>query len=516
MWVGNSHARCGAGENLEIISKSYLSLFQIVQKLGGFSLGQADLLRRAMGKKLSDEEMEKLSLKFIDGEVDHDGNIVMPGCVRNGITRKNALDIWNLMKDFNKYAFNKSHSAGYAVIAVRTAFLKYYYPVDFMAATLNAYIIDSDKVIEYLAACNYMGIEVLPPSLDNSQSGFSKVDNNTILFGFKGIKYISSMAQRIVDERNERDAFSSLQDFAERMAKYEKIDKRVMEGLIYSGATDNFGYTRNSLLNAVPTFLAAAKREKDVYDRGQTTLFDLMSNGDEFTKIKIDNIPEYDKRFKLEKEKEFTGYYLSEHPLDSYAQYFTDEDITESMKLRVETEVDEITGEVTIIDSEVKSETEVKVAGIIVDKKVVYTKKDNKAMAIIQVEDRTGTIDMVVFPGAFSKYGHLLAEGSVLLFEGLFNLNEDKSQVIVNAIIDLDRMLKTPSTKNLKALGISIFEESQFKELNSLINANKGDIPVYVKMKGVGYKAKNSISTNLTTLLSLEKIAGSDNLKMIY
>ena len=298
-----------------------------------------------------------------------------------------------------------SRAGGYAEISSRTAWMAYYYPTEYMCATLNSFIDKNDKIKLYMSVCKKKKINILPPDVNLSEKKFC-VDGDSIRFGLRGIKQMGDISGQIIEERNTRGFFTGYQDFAERMSKYQKVSKKVLEGLIFSGAIDGFEGTRREKIEILPQILKVASTEKKNYESGQISLFDAMlSNEDnslkdeleELKNIKMPKLGEYDKRYKLEKEKEFAGFYVTEHPLDDYTEIISEQGIYELGFLSHDSDENEEDDFEYSLDGEV-----VKVAGIIKEKKNIITKKGD-LMSIFSIEDTTGEIRCVAFPKDFKK-----------------------------------------------------------------------------------------------------------------
>lgn len=487
-------------------------VMQVVQKLGGYSLGRADLVRRAMGKKKADIMAQEKEI-FINGKIKDDGTIEVPGCIRNGISKEIAEKVWHKMEDFCKYAFNKSHSAGYAVISIITAWLKYYYPIDFMASTINAFIDKSDKLKSYLSVCKDMGIKILPPHVNNSLELFSRSCND-IIFGLKGIKNMGKTTNLIMQEVTERGKFLNYQDFAVRMAKYQKINKKVLEALIYSGAADCFEGSRRAKLEILELILKSASREKDEYEKGQITIFDVMPEESHLKEIKVPNIKEFEKRYKLEKEKEFAGFYVTEHPMDEYEKYLKKENITKVGFLV--NEDDELNEENENIISQNFNGMKIKIAGIIRDMKMFYTKKDSKPLYVFNVEDRSGELECVIFSDKIEANQDKLIEGKMVLIKGTIKDDDRGIQLIVKSVVDIEALER--KNNNPKVLKVIAKEGNQLNKFNSEIlkkDKYKGNVQVYASLNGKTFKADEKININLAIINKLESIFGNDNYEII-
>jgi len=386
-------------------------VMQIVRDLGGYTMGRSDLVRRAMSKK-KQAVMEKERENFIHGnEQEH-----VPGCVANGISEQVAGQIYEEMMDFAKYAFNKSHAACYAVVSYQTAFLKYYYPVEFMAALLTSVIDNPKKVSEYILTCRNMGIELLPPDINQGESGFS-VSEGGIRYALTAIKNVGRpIIEAIVQERKERGPFMNLKDFIVRVADKD-VNKRAIENFIKSGALDSLGGTRQQFMSVYAQILDHITKDKKNNLAGQISLFDIAGaeEKEEFD-IQMPQIGEYPKEMLLAFEKEVLGIYISGHPLEEYRALW-EKHITYNT---LDFALDEETGAVRAQDQSMAV-----IGGMIADKTVKYTKND-KIMAFVTVEDLVGNVEVVVFPKDYEKYGALLQEDAKVFIRGRVSVEEDK------------------------------------------------------------------------------------------
>ena len=384
-------------------------VMQIVQELAGYSLGGADVLRRAMSKK-KDYVMKAERQRFIYG--DEDGGV--PGCVRNGIDEKTANKIYDEMIDFAKYAFNKSHAAAYAVVSYQTAYLKYYYPTEFMAALMTSVTDRLSKLFQYTQECKDMGIRVLPPDINEGESGFTG-RGKTIRYGMSAIKGVGkNVIDNIVSERNENGLYKSFEDFAQRMCD-KGLNKRMAENLIKAGAADCFGATRKQLMYVYMDVLDRVSREKKNELTGQMTLFDFLSPEQGLSmRQEYPDVGEFDKETLLEFEKDVTGIYISGHPLDEYSDIIKKCVTAQSYEFLLDEE-----GHVALKDGDIVS-----VGGIIaaVSNKV---SKNGQPMAFLTLEDIFGTIEVVVFPRDFEKCRRYIAQGAKVLIKGRVNTGAD-------------------------------------------------------------------------------------------
>lgn len=401
---------------------------QIVRDLAGYTLGRSDLLRRAMSKKKGDV-MKKERQSFVYGNKEEN----VPGCIANGIDERTANKIYDEMIDFAKYAFNKSHAAAYAVVAYQTAWLKYYYPVEFMAALMTSCIDNSSKVSEYIYTCRQMGIRILPPDINKGVATFS-VDGGNIRFGLAAIKSVGrSVIEAIIEERREHGEFTTLKDFIGRMAGKE-INKRTIENFIKSGAFDGFRGTRKQLMIIYIQVLDQALQEKKYSMAGQMSLFDMV---DEDQKAEFDiplpNVGEYEKETKLAFEKEVLGVYLSGHPMEDYEEKWR----TNISRTTLDFQLDEETGRTKVRDG--ARET---VGGIIAGKTVKYT-KTNRTMCFLTLEDLLGTVEIVVFPRDYEKYRRYLEEENKIFVRGRVSEEDDApSKLICESVIPFEQTKK--------------------------------------------------------------------------
>ncbi len=401
-------------------------VMQIVRDLAGYTMGRSDLLRRAMSKKKGDV-MRKERQIFVYG--DEETNV--PGCVKNGIDEKVANKIYDEMIDFAKYAFNKSHAAAYAVVAYQTAYLKYYYPVEFMAALMTSVIENPSKVAEYVYACRGMDIQILPPDINRGYSDFS-VDSGQIRYGLAAIKSIGKQViLAIVSDREEFGSFKNLEDFINRMSIKEALNKKVIENLIKSGALDCLGGTRKQFMSIYLQILDHVNQEKKYAMTGQMTLFDLVEEEEKSQfEIRLPDVGEYTRENQLAFEKEVLGIYISGHPLDAYEAAWR----KNISAVTPDFQPDEETGRSKVHDG--ARET---IGGLITDKTVKYT-RTNQMMAFVTVEDLLGTVEVVVFPRDYEKNRELLEVDQKVFIRGRVSEEDERpSKLICEKVIPFDR-----------------------------------------------------------------------------
>lgn len=400
-------------------------VMQIVRNLAGYTLGRSDLVRRAMSKKKA-SVMEKERQNFVYGN-EAEG---VPGCIANGIDEATANKIYDEMIDFAKYAFNKSHAAAYAVVSYQTAYLKYYYPVEFMAALMTSVIDFPNKVAEYILVCRQMGIKILPPDVNCGMYGFS-VDNGAIRYGLSAIKSVGRpVIESLVREREENGQYRSLKDFMERNSP--QMNKRAVENFIKAGALDCLDGNRRQKMLVYQKISDSISQEKKNSLAGQMSLFDLVSEEDkkEF-EIRMPDVEEFGKEELLGYEKEVLGIYLSGHPLENYRGMM---EKTISAKTS-DFQQDEETNLPKVMDGQ-----KVIIGGMITDKTIKYT-KNNKVMAFLTVEDLVGTVEVVVFPRDYEKSQQFLNEEGRVFIQGRVSAEDDRaSKLILEKIRPFDNM----------------------------------------------------------------------------
>jgi DNA polymerase-3 subunit alpha len=480
----------------------------IVRELADFTKGEADNVRKAFAKK-KEKMIAPLGVKFVNG------------CVKNGIEEELAQHIWGKMKKFGEYAFNKSHAGAYGSLSAVTAWLKYYHPVEFMTAVLNSYINKSDKLKIFLSVTKKMSIEILPPDVNRSGQMFT-VDNGRIRFGLQGIKGLGKASQNIIVERQKGREFKNIQDLVERMAISAKIDKKIMEAMIYSGAVDSYEGTRNAKLYVLEEMLKYASDVKkeaknvdqiDLFDFAEEVEIDMGMDLDELKrKVPTPDMLEMPKKIKLEKENEYAGFYVTEHPLDDYVEYFAREGVYELGFLNHEEE-EEGEEEVEGLGQSFNYDGEnVKIAGIIKEMKIFYTKKDNKPIYIFNVEDKTGELKAVCFADRIELNQDKLVEGKVVMIEGQIKLDDFGTQIIVRNMMDIEQLAKSEKPK---AVWVKTNDPKIARGLFDYVAQNKGNLPVYVLYQGKKYKCNDDFNLTFATFSKLQDMFGQ-NVKVTY
>ena len=477
-------------------------VMQIVRDLGGYTLGRSDLVRRAMSKK-KQAVMEKERANFIYGNKEEG----VPGCVANGIPEEVASQIYDDMMDFAKYAFNKSHAACYAVVSYQTAYLKYYYPVEFMAALMTSVIDNSGKVAEYIMVCRSMGIDILPPDINQGESGFS-VNGNAIRYALTAIKSVGRpVIDAVVQERKARGPYTNLKDFITRMADKD-VNKKAVENFIKAGAFDSLPGTRKQFMSAYVQIMEHIVKDKKNNMAGQLSLFDIAdeSQKEDFD-VKLPDVGEYSKEMLLAFEKEVLGVYISGHPLEEQEELWR-KGITNTTADFV---INEEIGEPAVRDN-----MPAVIGGIIVDKKIKYTKND-KIMAFLQIEDLVGNAEVIVFPRDYEKNSDKLLEDNKVFVRGRVSLEEERDgKLICEKITAFDEIprklwIKFPSKEEY---------ESRSKELLDLLAGSDGKDSVIIYIEEIKAMKKLPPNWNVNADEQLAKVLaekfGKENVKIVW
>ncbi len=475
-------------------------VMQIVRDLGGYTLGRSDLVRRAMSKK-KQSVMEKERANFVFGN-EEEG---VPGCKANGIGEQVAGQIYEDMMDFAKYAFNKSHAACYAVVSYQTAYLKYYYPVEFMAALMTSVIDNPGKVSEYILVCRNMGIEILPPDINQGESGFS-VSGGAIRYALTAIKGVGRpVIETIVGERRERGPYTNLNDFITRVADKE-VNKRAVENFIKAGALDSLGGTRKQFMSVYVQIMDHIQKDKKNNLAGQMSLFDIVSEEekDDFD-VKLPEVGEYPKEMLLGFEKEVLGIYVSGHPLEAYEGLWRKQITATTADFVLEEE----TNVVRVADG-----AKVTIGGMISDKTIKYTKND-KIMAFLTIEDLVGTVEVVVFPKDYEKNSALLTEDAKVFVQGRASVEEDKDgKLICERILSFDDI---PRKLWVRFPDMDTYLQQE-KQLFDAIATSEGKdkVVIYVEnpkqMKEL--PSNRNVCADENLLEKLRQIFGKDSIKV--
>ena len=504
-------------------------VMQIFRTLAGYSLGRADIVRRAMSKKKHDV-MEKERQIFIEGLTDDNGNILVEGCLRRGVDRKTAMSIYDEMESFASYAFNKSHATAYAMISYQTAWLKCHYPREYMASLLTSVLDNQNKLAGYISECSRLGIKVLPPHINESYYGFT-VAGNDIRFGLLAIKNLGrQFIDFIIYERKQSCNFKSLNDFCERM--YDKtMNSRALESLIKCGAIDNLGANRRQMLAVSKMILDSIQFESRKNVKGQISLFDTDEDTKASGEIAMPDLPEFSVSERLFMENEVAGMYLSGHPLNEYDEY---------AKIARTDRIGSIISMES--DSSYKDGQTVRVLAIVSKVKTQVT-KNNKMMAFVNVEDQYGMAEMLVFPNVFDEYGLYFREGNIIDVVATVNIREDEDPKIICNKVKLvtkdtkpeplktyadyrnnREQVKAPTAnrpvnpQKPKTLYIRIdnLESKSFKKAKRLLEIFEGRTPVVFYLTDTNKKlqAPQNLWVDLNSVLvnELKKQLGDDNI----
>ncbi len=475
-------------------------VMQIVQQLGGYTLGRADLVRRAMSKK-KQAVMEEEQANFVYGNKEQN----VPGCVAKGIDENVAKKIYGEMMDFAKYAFNKSHAASYAYLTMQTAYLKYYYPVEFMAALLTSFIDNSVKVSEYILVCRNMGIQILPPDINEGGEGFTAVGENAIRYSLCAVKSVGRPVIRsIVNEREKNGRFKDLQDFIKRVAGKE-VNKRAVESFIKAGAMDSLGENRRRFMMVYSLMMDSIAEEKKKNTEGQMSLSDFFkSEGDERSSefdITIPEVEDFDRETRLAFEKEVTGAYISGHPLEEYEKMWKD-NIT---AMSTDFVRDESTGAVKLEENSMQT-----IGGLIQEVNTRQTKKGD-TMAIITVEDLVGSVEVLVWPKIYSEKRELIQTDNKVFIRGRFKADEEKDgQLMADSIISFD---EAPKKIFIRYKNMDDYENGK-GELFSIIRKGRGNDKVVIYLnEEKKQKVLNELVDYNKIEKSLQELLGEENVK---
>lgn len=478
---------------------------QIVRDMAGYSLGRSDLVRRAMAKKKK-AVMDKERDIFIHGLVEN-GEVTVPGCLRNGVSEQVAEQVFHEMSAFAEYAFNKSHAAAYGVVAYRTAYLKVHYPCEFMAALLNSVMDNSDKVTEYIASCRAHGLRLLPPSVNRSRARFS-VEDGALRFGLGAIRNVGIHAVTAIENvRRNKGGFASLSDFCRKVGN-EILNKRMLEALIMAGAFDETGAKRSQLLAVYEKTLDHLSAENKRILSGQMTLFGdegPLSGADAAWDV-LPDLEEYPRSQLLAMEKQTTGVYISGHPLEEYA------DTLSQYTFRASSLV-QLADEARLQEALAYDGQSVRMAGMLVGIRTKVT-KSGQQMAFVQVEDMTGVFEAIVFPTAYARIGRTLVKDMPVVLEGRLSVREDEApRLIVEAV--------TPLTQGREErLYLQLSSQASFAPVQQLLLRSPGELPVYVHMQDTKktYRVPDTmrVDGSETLLSNLRSMLGAGNVKKVF
>ena len=476
-------------------------VMQIVRDLGGYTLGRSDLLRRAMSKKKA-AVMEKERQNFVYGN-EEEG---VPGCIRRGIDEKVANKIYDEMIDFAKYAFNKSHAAAYAVVAYQTAYLKYYYPLEFMAALMTSVIDFPNKVSEYIYTCRQMGIKILPPDVNRGEWNFSP-DGDGIRYALSAIKSVGrSVIENIQRERSQNGPFTTLKDFLTRMAGGE-INKRVVENFIKAGAFDCLPGNRRQKMLVYVQMMDSINQEKKNSLAGQMTLFDFAGEEEKAAfEVQMPKVEDYDKETRLAFEKEVLGFYISGHPLENY-RGLMEKNVTAWTS---DFQPEEDSGLPNVQDGQ-----KVTIGGMITDKTVKYT-KTNKVMAFLTIEDLVGTVEVVVFPRDYEKNVRLLNEDEKVFVQGRVSAEDEKASKLICE--KMYSFAQVPRELWLQFADKESYVKEESHVLELLRDSDgKDSVVIFLKKERAikRYPANRNVRIDESLLEKMHEFLGASNVKVV-
>ncbi len=476
-------------------------VMQIVRDLAGYTMGRSDLVRRAMSKKKS-AVMERERKNFVYGNQEEG----VRGCVNNGIEEKTANHIYDEMTDFAKYAFNKSHAACYAVVAIQTAYLKYYYPKEFMAALMTSVLDNNTKVAEYVLSCRQMGISILPPDINEGQSGFS-VSGDGIRYGLSAIKSVGrTVVDAIIREREKNGLYTSLDDFVERMSGRE-VNRRTLESFIKSGALDTLPGNRRQKTMIAPELLDNKNKEKKNVIEGQMSLFDFAGEEEKSRyQITMPDVPEFPLEEILAFEKDTMGVYVSGHPLDEYRELWENSITAKTTDFQVEEE----SGRALVQDG-----ARATVGGMITNK-VIKTTRTGQTMAFITIEDMVGAVEVLVFPRDYENKRNLLIEESKVFVQGRVSIGDDPvGKLIMESITPFDSL---PKELWLKFANKAEYNEKQ-QQVMDILRSSEGQDTVVIYLEKERAKkimpANWKVNAGKETLGQLYQIVGENNVKLV-
>ncbi len=475
-------------------------VMQIVRDLGGYTLGRSDLVRRAMSKK-KQYVMEQERKNFVYGNKEEN----VPGCVAQGIAPAVAEKIYEDMMDFAKYAFNKSHAACYAVVSYQTAWLKYYYPVEFMAALLTSVIDNGSKVAEYILTCRSMGIEILPPDINEGEAGFS-VSGGKIRYALTAIKAVGRpVIDAIVEERKLRGPYTTIKDFMTRLTG--EVNKRAIENFIKAGAFDSLGGTRKQYMSVYVQIADSISQDRKNNMAGQMSLFDLVEEDqkEEFD-VKLPDVGEYTKELLLSFEKEVLGIYVSGHPLEEYQDTWEKHITAKTTDFYLQEE----TGA-----AKVKDGVQVTIGGMIADKKIKYTKND-KVMAFVTIEDLVGSVEVIVFPKDYERQSAKLTEENKVFIKGHVSAEEERdAKLIAENITSFDEI---PKKLWLKFADMESYREQEKAVMETLRFSEGIDrVILYIeKTRQMNPLPPNqNVRADKELLEKLEALLGKESVKVV-
>ncbi len=478
-------------------------VMKIVRDVAGYSMARSDLVRRAMSKKKM-KVMEEERQVFIHGEVDEKGQVMVDGALRRGVSESQANKIFDQMMDFANYAFNKSHAAAYAVIAYQTAWLKQYYPVEFMAALLTSVMGNDGKVAQYIMNCRNMGINVLPPDVNESFVKFTVVGDN-IRFGLAAVKNVGENAIKSIIENRKKAQYTSFTDFCKKIDS-KVLNKRAVESLIKCGTFDSLRVYRSQLMNVYEKIIDNINIDKKNNIDGQISLFQNVQNN-QLIHESLPQIQEFEEEMKLAMEKEILGLYITGHPLKKYEKILLNK---VSLDSSVTSNFEEL------IETGVKDGSIVIVGGLITHKKNLLT-KNNNMMCFLTIEDLYGNMDIIVFPNLYAKYESLINIDRAVLIRGKININEEQSpSIICETITDLEQYIKKEKQEQNIEIVIPEMTNATIDRVKSVLVKHSGNTPVVLSIKNTNKKFKSNkdlwVTLNEKLINELSSLFGKGNI----
>ncbi len=475
-------------------------VMQIVRDLAGYSYGRSDLVRRAMSKKKA-SVMEKERQNFVYGNKEEG----VAGCVANGIPESVAMHIFDEMTDFARYAFNKSHAAAYAVVSYRTAYLKTYFPIEFMAALMTSVMDRTDKIASYIMSCRQMGIKVMPPSINGGFGNFSTSDEG-IIYGLSAIKSVGKPVIDAIVKEREHGKYMDLTDFAKRLSGRE-VNKRTVESFIKAGAMDELGGNRKQKMLVYSGVIDDINGDRKSNTIGQMSLFEFDGvDGENRLKTEYPDVSEYEKEDLLGFEKEVLGIYVSGHPLDEYREKL-EKNITHNTSDFVP---DSETGVPRVKDEEGSV-----IGGMIIDKRILTTKKGG-IMAFVTLEDLYGTVEIIVFPRQFEKYKSVLDLDARVFITGRITVEEDKpAKLICSEVIPFDSL---PKQLWLQFANMDEYNKN-IKDVEAILNESDGtdSVSIYLaKEKAIKHlPLSRTVNADNILITRLAEALGEANVRVV-
>ncbi len=512
-------------------------VMKVFQAMGGYNMGQADNVRRIMGKKKKDK-MAYEKEKFINGWEDPEGIKSIKGAIKLGVPEEVAVDVFGQMEAFASYAFNKSHAAAYSFLTFQTAYLKCYHQVEFLTSVINNRITNADEVSTYLTYAKSEGIEILPADINKSKTYFS-VENGKIRFGLSAIRGIGvQICDAVVEEREKNGEFKDLGDFLTRVVDLN-INKRLLEGMIYSGAFDCFGKTRSQIAAVYEIALNCVIKDRNGRASGQFSMFGDLFSKEESVHIDYPNIDEYDHKYKLKKEKEALGIYMSGHPLEPYTQLTSTFNFNASMIKEMENEENEEEvedqEEILALHSDLTDGMQVLTGGVISEIKKLFTKVGNKPMAVVKLEDLYGSFEVMVFTKFYEQIKEQLVEEAIVTVSGRLSLRPGERPIIImdkmtfidednkeevyeeyNKKLDFNSDVGEKEVKKPKLyMQFDINDENIKKEVFDILDAYQGDTETYVQFNKKLYLLGRKVNPTTALLSELKLIVGDRNVKVL-